>query len=127
VGEGLVGRLDVAQIILSLMLSLAKAGGAVLADNSGDGVDTPGEIELVFEVLGAEGMQAVSEADDLLLGSRGKLVGTVMRRERSVAQPFASFYLVAVPPFADGRAAGGVGAAADETPWARAWETRRRR
>ena len=79
----------------------AGASELVVADDTGDGVVTDGEVELLFETLGAEG-GLLAELDDLTFEAAGGLVRAMMGSAGAFLQCGGFAGHVAAQPFADG-------------------------
>ena len=92
---------DLAELFFGGGFLFAGASEFVVADDTGDGVVTDGEVELLFETLGAEG-GLLAELDDLTFEAAGGLVRAMMGSAGAFLQCGGFAGHVAAQPFADG-------------------------
>lgn len=79
----------------------ARACGAALAEDAGDGVAADGEVELLFEAFGTEG-GLLAELDALAFEAGGSLVEAVIGAAGKLVDGSRFAGLVVAEPFADG-------------------------
>jgi hypothetical protein len=98
-GKRLVSGFEVAEVAFSAVFFLSDPGLAVLADDPGDGVDAPGEVEFFLETFSPESGEAAAELDNHGFGLWRELMGAVMGSPAAIEESFRTFRLETIPPF----------------------------
>jgi hypothetical protein len=101
-GKGLVSRFDSSQIVSNPVLAFPFASGSIRSYDTCNCIDAPGEVELIFEVSGAEGGRFIPVGEDNAFCLGREFVRTGVGSAAAVNQSGETLCRESAAPFEDG-------------------------
>jgi hypothetical protein len=98
-GKGLVRRLDSPEVVFDLMLAFPFASGSIGSYDACNRIDAPGQVELIFEVSGAEGGGFIPVGEDHTFCVEREFMGTRVRGSAQVDQAGKALFFESAGPF----------------------------